>query len=229
MEKKIKVASAMNYVDYRVWRRALKRMECWASAKTWNTWKQRLSEWMEADDIRYKLFDMRYTEFSLAEEIKNFMETAGLEEELWAYAESVISFYKPYYKEEVLEENSVGLPDELQLALELKKQQEYYESGDDRKALENMKNCLGIYPKLEKVILTYAEMVRNRMQQQITEAKEAQKELQQMIISLKNIVKQKLESGETVAAKAILSQVQQYAPDDDEIKKLLHNLEEEVQ
>lgn len=48
-----------------------------------------------------------------------------------------------------------------------------------------MKNCLGIYPKLEKVILTYAEMVRNRMQQQITEAKEAQKELQQMIISLK--------------------------------------------
>lgn len=38
-----------------------------------------------------------------------------------------------------------------------------------------MKNCLGIYPKLEKVILTYAEMVRNRMQQQITEAKEAQK------------------------------------------------------
>ena len=50
-----------------------------------------------------------------------------------------------------------------------------------------------------------------------------------MIISLKNIAKQKLESGETVAAKAILSQVQQYAPDDDEIKKLLHNLEEEVQ
>ena len=117
----------------------------------------------------------------------------------------------------------------MQLALELKKQQEYYESGDDRKALENMKNCLGIYPKLEKVILTYAEMVRNRMQQQLTEANEAQKELQQMIISLKNIAKQKLESGETVAAKAILSQVQQYAPDDDEIKTLLHNLEEEVQ
>lgn len=92
-----------------------------------------------------------------------------------------------------------------------------------------MKKCLGIYPKLEKVMLAYAEMVRNRMQQQLTEANEAQKELQQMIISLKNIAKQKLESGETVAAKAILSQVQQYAPDDDEIKTLLHNLEEEVQ
>lgn len=46
---------------------------------------------------------------------------------------------------------------------------------------------------------------------------------------IKNIAKQKLESGETAAAKAILSQVQQYAPDDDEIKTLLHNLEEEVQ
>lgn len=42
-----------------------------------------------------------------------------------------------------------------------------------------MKNCLGIYPKLEKVMLAYAEMVRNRMQQQLTEANEAQKELQQ--------------------------------------------------
>ncbi len=36
-----------------------------------------------------------------------------------------------------------------------------------------------------KVMLAYAEMVRNRMQQQLTEANEAQKELQQMIISLK--------------------------------------------
>lgn len=34
-------------------------------------------------------------------------------------------------------------------------------------------------------MLTYAEMVRNKMQQQITEAKEAQEELQQMVISLK--------------------------------------------
>ncbi len=94
--------------------------------------------------------------------------------DIWTYAEKLIGFYKSYYKEEVLVENSVGLPDEMQLALELKKQKEYCESGQDRKALEHLKKCLGIYPKLEKVMLTYAEMVRNKMQQQITEAKEAQ-------------------------------------------------------
>lgn len=51
------------------------------------------------------------------------MEWVGLsklEEDIWTYTEKLIDFYKSYYKEEVLLENSVGLPDELQLALELK-------------------------------------------------------------------------------------------------------------
>ena len=197
--------------------------------KDWEAWNDRILAWKRNENIHYNLFDIKYRENGLIEEIMEWVGLSKLEEDIWTYTEKLIDFYKSYYKEEVLLENSVGLPDELQLALELKKQKEYCESGQDRKALEHLKNCLGIYPKLEKVMLTYAEMVRNKMQQQITEAKEAQEELQQMVISLKNIAKQKLESGETAAAKAILSQVQQYAPDDDEIKTLLHNLEEEVQ
>ena len=73
-------------------------------------------------------------------------------------------------------------------------------------------------------------MVRNRMQQQITEAKEAQKR----ITTNDHLIEKycKAETGEwrnRCCESYILSQVQQYAPDDDEIKKLLHNLEEEVQ
>lgn len=228
-EMQIDVAPLLVHMDYRIWRRNLESMEHWGSSGDWKKWNERISAWKQEEDIRYDLFEIKYKDVELTEEIKEWVGLSKLEESLWLYAEKVINFYKPYYKEEVLLENSVGLPDELQLALELKKQQEYCESGDDRKALENMKKCLGIYPKLEKVMLTYAEMVRNKMQQEITEANEAQKELQQMVITLKNMAKQKLESGENVAAKAILSQVQQYVPDDDEIKTLLHNLEEEVQ
>ena len=229
IKEKIDVNEMILKVDYRVWRRALERMEQWATWKDWEAWNDRILAWKRNENIHYNLFDIKYRENGLIEEIMEWVGLSKLEEDIWTYTEKLIDFYKSYYKEEVLLENSVGLPDELQLALELKKQKEYCESGQDRKALEHLKNCLGIYPKLEKVMLTYAEMVRNKMQQQITEAKEAQEELQQMVISLKNIAKQKLESGETAAAKAILSQVQQYAPDDDEIKTLLHNLEEEVQ
>lgn len=223
-EIQMDVASLLLQMDYRTWRRALENMEHWGSLEDWEKWNHRIQGWKKGEDIRFDLFDMKYTGSSLAGQAEKMVDLSELEEKLGIYADRVLDFYKPYYRPEVLLENSVGLPDELQLALELKKQKEYCESGQDRKALEHLKDCLGIYPKLEKVMLAYAEMIRDRMQQQITEAKEAQKELQQMVISLKNIAKQKLESGEIVAAKAILSQVQQYAPDDEEIKSLLDKM-----
>ena len=95
--------------------------------------------------------------------------------------------------------------------------------GAGSKSIGTFEKLSGHLPEAGK---SNVDLCGNGSQQ---EAKEAQEELQQMVISLKNIAKQKLESGETAAAKAILSQVQQYAPDDDEIKTLLHNLEEEVQ
>ena len=65
-------------------------------------------------------------------------------------------FIQPYYREEVLQENSMGLPDELQLALELRNLRGYRKSGQESKELETMKKCLGVYPKLDKTMLDYA-------------------------------------------------------------------------
>ncbi|MFQ8980464.1 MAG: hypothetical protein ACLR6I_07905 [Waltera sp.] len=90
------------------------------------------------------------------------METAGLEEKLWAYAESVIGFYKPYYRG-FAEENSVGLPDEMQLALG-EKQQNITKSGQDQKSIGKHEEVPGHLSQAGKeVMLAYAEMVRNEI------------------------------------------------------------------
>lgn len=107
-------------VDYRVWRRALERMEQWATWKDWEAWNDRILAWKRNENIHYNLFDIKYRENGLIEEIMEWVGLSKLEEDIWTYTEKLIDFYKSYYKEEVLLENSVGLPDELQLALELK-------------------------------------------------------------------------------------------------------------
>ena len=72
-------------------------------------------------------------------------------------------------------------------------------------------------------MLVYAKMLRDEMKRQTTEAAEAQKELQQMVIYMKNLAETRIEREELDAARAIFSQIQQFAPDDEEIKRLLDN------
>ena len=191
-----------------------------------NKWNSRIREWKSGEDIRYDLFDIKYMGSNLAKITKKTESLPALENQLWTYADMVYEFYQPYYREDVLQENSIGLPDELQLALELRELRYYRNSGQERNALETMKKCLGVYPKLDKTMLVYAEMLRDEMKRQTTEAAEAQKELQQMVIYMKNLAETRIERGEPDAARAILSQIQQFAPDDEEIKKLLDQIKQ---
>lgn len=75
-------------------------------------------------------------------------------------------------------------------------------------------------------MLVYAKMLRDEMKRQTTEAAEAQKELQQMVIYMKNLAETRIEREELDAARAILSQIQQFAPDDEEIKRLLDQIKQ---
>lgn len=211
-------------MDYRIWRRALESMEHWGTAEEWEKWNNRIQSWKSSEDIRYELFAIKYTESCLAKITKKTDDLSGLEEELWNYADKVVDFYSPYYREEVLVANAIGLPDEVQLALALRELHTYRISGQERNALEAMKKCLGAYPKLEKTMLAYAEMLRDAIQKQTAEADEAKKELLQMASSLKEMAKKQLEQGNIAVAKQILLQTQQYVPEDEEIKNLLEQI-----
>ena len=100
----------------------------------------------------------------------------------------------------------------------------YRSSGQERNALEIMKKCLGVYPKLDKTMLVYAEMLRDEMKKQTVEADEAKKELLQMASALKEMAKKQIAQENIDAAKQILLQTQQYVPEDEEIKNLLEQI-----
>lgn len=224
-ERKIEIELFFMQMDYRTWRRALESMEHWGSSEDWDKWNSRIQKWKSTEDIRYDLFDIKYMGSNLAKITKKTESLSELENQLWPYADMVYEFYQPYYREDVLQENSMGLPDELQLALELRNLRGYRKSGQERNALETMKKCLGVYPKLDKTMLVYAEMLRDEIKKQSVEVNEAKKELLQMASTLKEMAKKQITLGNVEAAKQILLQTQQYVPEDEEIRNILKDLD----
>ncbi len=224
-EISLQIEPFLMQLDYRTWRRALESMEHWGSSEDWDKWNSRVREWKSREDIRYDLFDIKYMGSNLAKITKKTESLPEIENQLWTYADMVCEFYRPYYREDVLQENSMGLPDELQLALELRELRDYRKSGQERNALETMKKCLGVYPKLDKTMLVYAEMLRDKMKKQSVEMDEAKKELLQMASTLKEMAKKQITLGNVEAAKQILLQTQQYVPEDEEIRNILKDLD----
>ena len=224
-ERKIEIEPFFMQMDYRTWRRALESIEHWGSCEDWDKWNSRIREWKSSEDIRYDLFDIKYMGSNLARITKKTESLPELENQLWMYADMVYEFYQPYYREDVLQDNSIGLPDELQLALELRELRDYRKSGQERNTLETMKKCLGVYPKLDKTMLVYAEMLRDEIKKQSVEVNEAKKELLQMASTLKEMAKKQITLGNVEAAKQILLQTQQYVPEDEEIRNILKDLD----
>ena len=224
-ERKIEIEPFFMQMDYRTWRRALESIEHWGSCEDWDKWYSRIREWKSSEDIRYDLFDIKYMGSNLARITKKTESLPELENQLWMYADMVYEFYQPYYREDVLQDNSIGLPDELQLALELRELRDYRKSGQERNTLETMKKCLGVYPKLDKTMLVYAEMLRDEIKKQSVEVNEAKKELLQMASTLKEMAKKQITLGNVEAAKQILLQTQQYVPEDEEIRNILKDLD----
>lgn len=82
------------------------------------------------------------------------------------YAEKVLAFYTPYYKEFVFEEAAEMLPEEAQLALGLMRLKEYREQKNDLKTLESARKCMGLYPELDETISVYAKSLRWKLSRQ---------------------------------------------------------------
>lgn len=152
---------------------------------------------------------------------------AGMEETekaFWRYADDILKSFQPYIREKLLTELPEMLPEELYLAVRLKKLQVCREAGDDLKALENMKLCLGICPGLQKETDCYAKMLRDEIQSRNREADSVQTELQDLIMTLKHMARQQMKSGDYQSAKEILLQIRQCAPQDKEVAVLLEQM-----
>ena len=213
-------------INFRVWRRVLNEWCAEAAPGQIQEWDARMARWRKQEDIRYDILAIKCLEGYLRNYRQALLSYDTLEQLLQTYADKVLAFFKPYYKENVFEELPEVLPDEVQLALELKKLSQYQKEGEDRKALESIRRCLGICPDLDGVVATYAEMFRDKLKKRTQEAEKAQEELLKMAESLKSVAKLRMERGEYETAKSILLQTQQYVPEDEEIKSILMELDE---
>lgn len=213
-------------INFRVWRQALNEWCMEAALEQIQEWDVRMASWRKHEDIRYDILAIKCLEGYLKNYRQALLSYDALGQLLQTYADKVLAFFQPYYKENVFEKLPEILPDEVQLALELKKLYRYQEKGEDRNALESVRKCLGICPDLDSVVAAYAEMFRDELKIRVREAEKAQDELLKMAGSLKTVAKLRMERGEYEAAKAILQQTQQYVSEDDEIKALLQEIDE---
>lgn len=223
----ISMEPALLRLDCGCWNQMLEDWLADADLAQIQKWDVRIGGWRKQSDIRYDLFAAKCMEGYLMHYRKIVTSLRQMEQMLWRYADNVLAFYRRCYKEIIFEEMPGMLPEEAQLALKLKEQQQYREQGNDRKSLECLRKCLGIYPKLGAVIDEYARLCRNEVECQIKEAEAVQSEFAQLVQSLKQTAKLNIDTGDFQMAREILSQIEQCSPGDEEVRELLQKIPED--
>lgn len=248
----ISLSSKLLQINYRSWKRMLERWCCTANLWEIRQWEERLAGWKQQPDVQgaedgasnvqdaplttcreqeplhFALFAVKCAEGYLRRHREACPNLEKLEQMLWRYSDSVLELYTPYYREFVFSARREVLPEEAQLALALRQLRQYREEGNDLKALESTRKCLGICPAVEEAVDTYAKMFKDDVQKREKEAGEAQTELRRLIATLKKAAKMQLESGAYETARDILLQIRQCAPEDGEVKVLLEQVQERL-
>ncbi len=217
----IDMESRLLNIDFRVWRRALERMNERTGLEAWKKWNTRIKTWKRNNDIRYDIFKIKYDEVCLANYLTITPKYEQLEEMIWMYTDDVLNFYRPCYRDEALQTVTLLLPDDMQLALFLDKLRSDRKDNNVRGTLEKIKQCLGVYPKLDRAITAYAKMLRDNIEKDMQERDQAIEQMQDMARSLKDIAKIKMTENDYAMATTILQQLLQYIPEDREVKEML--------
>lgn len=208
-------------IPYGTWQRMLQNWSREASVENIREWEMRIGSWKRQENIRYGLFEIKCMEGYIRCYGKMGIPMELQEQRFWQYAEKVLAFYGPYYKEFVFEETAEMIPEEAQLALGLMRLKEYREQKNDLKTLESARKCMGLYPELDETISVYAKSLRDEIERRNKEANSAAAELSAVIVSLKKAAKMYLQRGENAQAMEILQQIQKYSPYDSEVQEML--------
>lgn len=220
----ISMEPALLRIDCGCWKHMLEDWLADTDIDRIQKWDARIGGWKKQPDIRYDLFAAKCMEEYLGHYREICTSLQQMEQLLWGYADSVLAFYRHCYKEIVFNEIPWMLPEEAQLALKLKELQQYREQRDDRKSLECLRKCLGVYPKLGAVIDEYAKLCRDEIDRRSRQAEAVQSEIALLVQSLKQAARLRIEAGDPRMAREILLQIEQCSPGDEEVKELLERI-----
>lgn len=205
-------------VEYRVWKRALESWLIGASLEEIERWDNRLSSWKTVADIRYDIFALRCLEGRLRHCEQSLPAIAQVEAQLWQYRDAVFSFYGPYYTELAFDKMTMMLPDEVQLALGLQELEQARKNGTDQDVIRALRDLTDVYPTLNQTIAFYTKLFRR-------EVKDRNAEMQKLAGTLKDKVRQLIAAGSYAEAKAIIAQLEQFIPGDEELQEMKQSLE----
>lgn len=139
-----------------------------------------------------------------------------LKEELDAYAQCIVSFYKTQYREEMFEEESrYLLPSECRLALVILKAMECWRQGQTVETLRLFRTALQIHPQMTGVVREMLRFLKNEMDLPAS----AGPEFEQLAVQMKAALKGMIENRQYQEAMQVLKQLIPLLPEDMELLK----------
>ena len=224
-KSEISMAQMFLKLNYQTWVRTLNQWIYEASSESLEQWEERLLSWSGKADAKYKVFEIKRVEWCLLHYADSRLTMPQLEHLLFDYADKVLQLYRPYYKQEVFETMVEILPEEIQLALQMKCLQQAKQQKDDLQMVQCMRECVDIETMFQEAVVEYARELRNEIQNRNSISDAEQGEMLQILASLKSIARNKIQDGEYAQAREILDQILKIIPEDKETIEILQTLQ----
>lgn len=208
---------------------------------SFDQWKKGVDSFMENSDLdsvefrreiitiqckqsnaRYDYFMMKAAEAQLVYG-KSRDSYEKLRELLEEYTERTITYYSRYFKEIAFQGEMELLPLSCRAAVSIGRAMESEAAMDSVKTLQLYKDCIGIFPSLDKTLKTYCQLYKKKEEDKITECREAREEMQDLLNELKKKVIYLAENGMKTDALKTLNQLKVYISEEE-----FHELEKEL-
>lgn len=207
-------------VDFVTWKRELEWWVLEANLEDVQEWQGRIYAWKNKEDTRYKALNIKCTEGCLRNSKPPFYGIQEVEQLFWKCSDAILDLYRPCYTNSAFTDTPELLPDEIQFALQLRTLRQAREQGSDREVLEALRALNDTYEPMNGVIAYYAKLYRE-------EVHNRNDEMAQLAAGLKRNVRILIGADKLDDAKAVITQLEQFIPGDEELQAFKDELQME--
>ena len=181
-------------------------------------WQERISNWKNKEDIRYKALNIKCIEGYLRNSKPPFYGMQEIERLFWQCSDAILDLYRSCYTDSAFTETPELLPDEIQFALQLQTLRQAREQGSDREVLEALRALNDTYEPMNGVVAYYAKLYREEIHNR-------NDEMAKLATGLKKNVRILINAGKLDDAKNVITQLEQFIPDDEELQAFKEELQ----
>ena len=224
-KNKVDLEALFMQVEFHAWQRAVLQ---WLRHydKEDITYKEHLiRSSKKTADMRYEFLFLQIKEAHLLHCDRDNITFEELEELLFDFAAAEYQYCRKIYREEAFHNYPEVLPGEYKIAVKLLDVKKARLEQNDNQTLECMKELVSAYKPFNDIVKCYAQKFGVYVKKKNMETDKARQELLELATTLKIQAKTYMMAGRTSEAKAILTQLVQYIPDDIEVKQMLAEID----